>query len=164
MARAREAYSHCCHSPHRGNLHSMSYSRNRHREGVGRLLPPNLAHLHDGVGRLLPPQSRLSVPRDREIHLPQLKPSIEESCPHERQQQNNDPVTSTSCVKETEPEVLEITLSLPESYPSPPMIVVAPPITLIRLPSPPSDFEDECESPKPKKKGKGKKGGPVMSQ
>ena len=55
MAHAREAYGHCHHSPRHGNLHSTSYSRNRHREGVGRLLPPNLAHLHDGVGRLLPP-------------------------------------------------------------------------------------------------------------
>jgi len=84
---------------------------------------------------------------------------MEESCPHERQQQNNDPVASTSRVKEMELEVLEITLSLPESYPPPPIIVVAPPITPIQLPSPPSDFEDECESPKPKKKG-----GPIVSQ
>jgi len=89
---------------------------------------------------------------------------MEESRPRERQQQNNNPVALTSCIKEMEPEVLEITLSLLESYPPPPMIIVAPPITPIRLPSPPSDFEDECESLKLKKKGKGKKGGPVMSQ
>jgi len=53
MAHVREAYGHCHRSPHHGNLHSTSYSRNCHRKGVGRLLPPNLAHLHDGVGRLL---------------------------------------------------------------------------------------------------------------
>ena len=64
-----------------------------------------------------PPQTSLSTQRDREIPPPQSKPPVEDSHPHERQQQDRVPVASTSHIKEPEPEVLQIILSLPESYP-----------------------------------------------
>jgi len=83
---------------------------------------------------------------------------------HEKQHQDNVPVASMSQDKESEPEVLEITLNLSASYPPPPTIVATPPVAAPRFTSPPSDLEECMETPKAKKGGKGKKGGPVVSQ
>jgi len=82
----------------------------------------------------------------------------------ERQHQDNVPVASTSQDKESELEVLEITLNLPASYPSPPTIMATPPVAAPRFTSPPSDLEEYMEMLKAKKGRKGKKGGPVVSQ
>jgi len=65
--------------------------------------------------------------------------------------------------KEKEPEVLEITLCLPEAYPPSSQIMVALPIIPICLGSPPSD-EGGYESSEPGGDGKGKKGGPSVPQ
>ena len=67
-------------------------------------------------------------------------------------------------MKENVPEVLEVTLSMPESYPPPPMITAAPQLDPPRLPSPPSGFENKCKSDSRQPKTMGKKGGPSIPE
>ena len=67
-------------------------------------------------------------------------------------------------VKENMPEVLEVTLSMPELYPPPSMITAAPQLDPLRLLSPPLDFEDECDSDSRQPKTMGKKGGPSIPE
>ena len=62
-------------------------------------------------------------------------------------------------MKENVLEVLEVTLSMPESYPPPPMIPVAPQLDPSWLLFPPLDFEDKCKSDSGQPKTMGKKGG-----
>ena len=89
---------------------------------------------------------------------------MEDYCYHERQHQDNIPVASTSQDKESELEVLEITLNLPASYSLPPTIVATPPVAVPCFMSPLSDLEEYIEMLKAKKGRKGKKEGPIMSQ
>ena len=127
--------------------------------------PPPQPRSSSRRSRETPPlQAISSAQRDREIPPLQPKLYMEDSCPHERQQRDRVPVASTSRVKELELEVLQIIFSLPESYPPPPMIAVAPILPTPRLVSPPSDKKDYLETPKVRKSGKGKRGGTVVSQ
>ena len=109
--------------------------------------------------------------RDRDKSPPQAygQSSAADSRPRDRHQQAKPPVASSSRVEDVPPEhdqrnkdmdPLQSILTMPDSYPPPPTLTVAPPIVPRCLPSPPTDFEDDSDDALPREKGK--KGGPSV--
>ena len=152
-------YSLYHHHPHHDSHHTTLCPLLYHQAGVGILLPPT------GVGILLPPVGVRT-------HLPPhiyVWSSAMDSFPHERHQHAKPLVVSSLHVEEVLPkckqkdkemEVLQVTLSMPDSYPPPPILTVALPIVPRCLPSPSMDFENDSNNAPPR--GKGKKGGPSV--